>query len=142
MGNFQTTETIKPTIMVINHENIVEIDNFGYPVMLSPYSTRTSISHDAELNTCLKNMVTMFGSEIHIEHDNHKIIDPIVIHDKKKLSNGVYKLTQLNHDFLQCSKEDMYVRYKLVFNDKHTYKFAHISNVQFYFETINHIFAK
>ena len=140
MGNSQTTYPPKESIVIINRENVDTIEKYGYPYFPAKFSVTSIPSHDNELSTCMKNMIVMFDYEINIKQINEKIVDPIVIHDK--LKNDIFKLYRIDHDFYHVPDTDKYIRYKLEVNDKHIYKFPHISNVQLYFETMNQKFAK
>jgi len=135
MGNSQT---LTPSSTVtFNRNNVNSIPSYGYPY----YSGKFSIEHksqDAEVSSCLQNVVNMFDNQIDITHRDNIIIDPIVIRDKA----NIYKLFRLEHDFHHVPEPDKYCSYRLEVNDKQTYKFNHISNVQLYFETINGRFAK
>lgn len=131
-------DPVKYPVAVFTCDNVNDVDAYGYPYIPGYYGTY--VGHDEELLTCLKNTMTMFDNEIHIEHDDRKINNPIIIYDKP--NNNVFKLYQFGHDFHNVPEQEKNTRYRLVVNDKHTYKFAHISNVQLYFEMINNKFAK
>lgn len=138
MGNQQVTAGQTKT--TFSRENLNDVQNVGYPIYPGKFSLTAIANKDHELSTCIKNLVTMFDYQVEVTHDDNKIIDPIVIHNK--MNNDNFKLYQLNYDFYHVPEQDKYSKYILKVNDVHTYKFPHISNVQFYFETINNKFAR
>ena len=140
MGNIQPTEQTKTNALILNRNNIEDVDSYGCPVLPGKFSFNTIAFHDCELSTCIKNIINMFDYEVHIQHDDNKIIDPIVIIDKP--NNNTYKLSKLHYDFRNRPAEAQFSNYELKINDSHVYKFSHITNVQLYFEMRNNNFAK
>jgi hypothetical protein len=119
--------------LILVRDNVENMNEFGYPFTPNIYfSLKQEVLKDDELICCIKNIVNMFDYEISIQHDNQKIIDPIVIRDK--ISNDIFKLYKLGGNNYGPENE-RYLNYKLEVNNKYIYKFTHISNVQFYFET-------
>lgn len=135
MGNQPPIE--KTTIL--NNNNIEQTELFGYAGSSKGLSTSTGINNNPELTNFFKNMIQMFNYEIRVNHNEYnQIIDPILVIDKTKQ----YKIFRYPNDFHNIPENRKYVNYALVVNDRHTYKFSHISNVQFYFESINNKYAE
>lgn len=119
--------TIISTV-VLNKDNIGHVNSYGYPVLPGKFAWDTIPNKDNELSACLNHIVNL-DYEIEINHDKHRIIDPIIIRNKE----STYKLSKLTYDFYHQSADTRFSSYQLETSSS-TYKFSHISNVQLYFE--------
>lgn len=131
-------QTTSSEFIKINTSNVDQINNYGYGRLHSKFNSTLYSYKNDELYNCLKYIITSFDNEIIIQHKEGLIIDPIVIRDHK----NVYNLCHRKFDFYHIPENERYIAWSLRANDKYEYKFAHISSVQLYFETINGKFAR
>ena len=121
-----------------NLKNINELSEYGYTITSYPnilnlfFNSQQTPKLDTSVTNLLQSIIRISNYEVNMSHKNKVIQNPITIIDTKL--NNVFELHIHVDEFAyphQCN---------LIVNGKQTYKFAHVSNVQFYFETINNNF--